>query len=298
MSVSAIELRIATAWPDFAEELLFAQGAQAVRQVDAHDEPVLEPPPGETPLWRETITCGVFFPDADLDSAERAARALLPDGADIAIERREIEEADWLEAWKLHARPLAFGGGRLWICPSHLDVDAPDAAIVRLDPGLAFGTGTHPSTALCLEWLAQQDLRGKRVLDFGCGSGILAIAALKLGAESALATDIDPQALIATADNARSNGVESRIACTSVEQFVDEPVDIVLANILARPLIGLAPKLAACTRDGGRIALAGILDEQAAEIRASYEAWFSFEDDDHRDGWSRVAGLRRADTSR
>jgi len=297
MTASVIELHVATAWPDFAEEMLFAQGAHAVRQIDAHDADrsgwVLEPPPGETPLWRDTITCGVFALDADLDAVEKVARELLPDGASLQFERRVIEDIDWLEAWKLHAQPLSFGGGRLWICPSHLSIDAPDAAVVTLDPGLAFGTGTHPSTALCLEWLANQDLSGKRILDFGCGSGILAIAALKLGAAHALATDIDPQAVAATMGNAVANGVDARIDCTTVDQFVDQAVDILLANILARPLVGLAPRLAACTESGGKIALAGILNEQAPEIHATYANWFNFDQDGERDGWSRVSGTRR-----
>jgi ribosomal protein L11 methyltransferase len=292
-AASRIELRLRSAYPDFAEELLFAQGAEAVRQEDAADEPLLEPPPGATPLWQATVTCGYFRPGTDLDAIERAARSLLPDGAALICERRAIEEADWLHAWKQHAQPLSFGNGALWICPSHAAIDTGDAARVLLDPGLAFGTGTHPSTSLCLEWLATHEVRGRRVLDYGCGSGILAIAALKLGAASALAIDIDQQALTATTDNARSNAVDDRLTCASVEQTVDNSVDIVLANILARPLVGLASRLAAAVRGEGHIVLAGILDEQAAEVRAAYEPWFDFDDDLHRDGWACVSGRRR-----
>jgi ribosomal protein L11 methyltransferase len=239
-----IELRLHSQWPEFAEEALFAQGADAVRQEDEADDPVLEPAPGETPLWGHTITCGYFSEDADLDSIESVLRELLPDGAELRIERRILIESDWMDAWKQYAKPLPFGGGRLWIWPSHIPIDDSKGVIVNLDAGLAFGTGTHASTALCLEWLATQDLHGKRVLDYGCGSGILAIAALKLGAASAIGVDIDPQALIATRANAEINGVGARIACASVEQFVDETVDIVVANILALPLVGLSAKLA------------------------------------------------------
>jgi ribosomal protein L11 methyltransferase len=287
-----IELRLHSAHPEFAEEALFAQGADAVRQEDEHDDPVLEPAPGETPLWDHTVTCGYFAEEADLDAIEAGLRELLPDGDALRIERRTLIETDWTEGWKQYAKPLSFAGGRLWICPSHLPTPEVDGAVVTLDAGLAFGTGTHASTALCLEWLAMQDLRGKRVLDYGCGSGILAIAALKLGAQSAIAVDIDPQALIATQSNAEINSVGLRIACASVEQFVDETVDIVLANILAQPLVGLSSKLAGCTRIGGSIALAGLLERQADEVRAAYAPWFDFDADGVVDGWSRVSGRR------
>jgi ribosomal protein L11 methyltransferase len=287
------ELRLYSRFPEFAEELLFAQGAEAVRQEDAADAPVLEPAPGETPLWPETITCGYFAPGTDLDAIEFAAHNLLPDGAVLRIERRRVEEADWLHAWKQHAQPLPFGGGRLWICPTHAQIAQAGVAVVTLDPGLAFGTGSHPSTALCLEWLATHEIAGRTVLDYGCGSGILAIAALKLGARSAFAVDIDPQALTATLGNAEANGVAERIVCAGVEQPVEKPVDIVLANILARPLVGLSGMLAAATRPGGRIVLAGILDEQAAEVRAAYAPWFDFEADATLDGWTRIAGTQR-----
>lgn len=287
-----IELRLHSQWPEFAEEALFAQGADAVRQEDEADDPVLEPAPGETPLWGHTVTCGYFSEDADLDAVEAALRELLPDGAALRMERRVLIESDWMDAWKQYARPLSFGNGRLWIWPSHLAVDETQGVIVTLDAGLAFGTGTHASTALCLEWLATHDLRDKRVLDFGCGSGILAIAALKLGAASAVGVDIDPQALTATESNADINKVGSRIACASVEQFVDESVDIVLANILAQPLVGLSSRLARCTRMGGSLVLAGLLERQADEVRAAYAPWFDFEADAVTDGWSRVSGTR------
>jgi ribosomal protein L11 methyltransferase len=291
--ITRIELRLHSAYPEFAEEFLFAQGADAVRQEDAGDDPVLEPPPGATPLWHHTITCGYFAADRDIGAIEAATRALLPDGAVLKIGRRSIVESDWLDNWKEATRPLSFGDGRLWICPTHLDVDAPAAAVVRLDAGLAFGTGSHASTALCLEWLAHHELRGRRVLDYGCGSGILALAALKLGAVSALCVDIDPQALTATRANAEANGLSSRVACASVEQSVDETVDIVLANILAQPLVGLAPQLSRSTRAGGAIVLAGLLDRQAAEVRAAYAASFDFAGDATLDGWTRLSGTRR-----
>ena len=289
-----LELRLHSNHPEFAEEALFAQGADAVRQEDAADNPVLEPAPGETPLWQQTVTCGYFAADADAGAIESALRELLPDGAALKIERRTVFEHDWVDDWKRYAKLLSFGNGRLWICPTHHQVDAPGAAIVVLDAGLAFGTGTHPSTALCLEWLATHELRGRRVLDFGCGSGILAIAALKLGADAAISVDIDPQALIAARANADANAVGARMRCASVEQFVEETVDIVLANILARPLVGLAPRLSRCLQAGGAIVLAGLLASQSEEVRTAYAQCFEFDDDVVVDGWSRISGTRRA----
>ena len=188
-------------------------------------------------------------------------------------------------------------GERLWVVPHEKlhEVTQPDAVILKLDPGLAFGTGTHPTTALCLDWLAGQDLRGKTVLDYGCGSGVLAIAALLLGAERAVCVDIDPQAIQATQDNARNNGVVNRVEAMLPDAFVHGQTDIVVANILANPLVQLAPLLARCTAGDGRIALAGLLDRQADEVRAAYAPWFVFETDTRRDGWTRVAGHRNSD---
>jgi ribosomal protein L11 methyltransferase len=195
---------------------------------------------------------------------------------------------------------MRFGGEDrpgLWICPTGHVVEERDATVVRLDPGLAFGTGTHPSTALCLHWLAGNDLSAKQVLDYGCGSGILAIAALKRGAAHADAVDIDPQALIATRGNALLNGVDAGLRCADVAQFteqaVDESVDIVLANILARPLMQLAPMLAQRLRRGGSIVLAGVLCSQAEEVRAAYASWIDFDDDATHEDWARLSGRRR-----
>lgn len=286
-----IELAVASRYPDFAEEVLLACGAASVTMTDAADVPVLEPLPGETPLWPATITRGLFAAGTDLDAVRAALAEHLPDGASATTEILKVEDRDWVRAWLDHAEPMRFGE-RLWICPSGHEVTTPDAVIVHLDPGLAFGTGTHPSTAMCLDWLSAHDIAGKTVLDYGCGSGVLAIAALKLGARHALAIDIDPQALTATHDNAVSNEVSARLVCAGIAQAVDEPVDIVLANILARPLVELAPKLAAAVKPGGHIVLAGLLERQADEVRAAYAPWFRFDDDGRREGWNRISGTR------
>ena len=263
-------------------------------------EPLLEPPPGATPLWQQTVTRGLFHPETDLDAVIAVLRELLPDGAQLQCEQRKVEDKDWINAWLQHAKPMRFGtddAPGLWICPSGHRVAEAGATVVQLDPGLAFGTGTHPSTALCLQWLATHALAGRRVLDYGCGSGILAIAALKRGAATADAVDIDPQALIATRGNAEINGVARALRCADVAQFteqaVDESVDIVLANILARPLIQLAPELARRLRPGGSIVLAGVLRTQADEVRAAYAPWFDFEPDGEREDWARINGVKR-----
>jgi ribosomal protein L11 methyltransferase len=295
-----IELAVSSRYPEFAEEVLLAQGAVSVVLNDAGDEPLLEPAPGATPLWSHTITRGLFAPATDFDAVRAALRELLPDGDSLAFELRQVEDQDWIHAWLQHAKPLRFGpAGRpgLWICPSGFKVEEAGADIVQLDPGLAFGTGTHPSTALCLDWIGEQSLAGTRVLDYGCGSGILAIAALKRGAAQAVAVDIDPQALTAARGNADINQVAERLHCADVAQFteqaVDELVDIVLANILAKPLIGLAPELARRVRTSGSIVLAGILQSQADEVRAAYAPWFDFSADGQREDWSRLNGRKR-----
>ncbi|MDR3419528.1 MAG: 50S ribosomal protein L11 methyltransferase [Nevskia sp.] len=295
-----IELSLTSRYPEFAEEVLLAHGAVSVDLSDAADEPLLEPPPGATPLWQHTTTRGLFHPETDFEKVRAALRELLPDGAALQVEQRTVKDEDWINAWLQHAKPLRFGAAGkpgLWICPSGHQVDEQDATVVRLDPGLAFGTGTHPSTALCLQWLAVHDVAGRSVLDFGCGSGILAIAALKRGAAQALAVDIDPQALVATRGNAQLNAVDQWIRCADAAQFaeqaVDDSVDIVLANILARPLIELAPTLSRCVRPGGSIVLAGVLQTQADEVRAAYAPWFDFDDDGLREDWACLSGTRR-----
>ena len=289
-----LQLRVHSTHPEFAEEVLLAHDAAAVSFVDAEDKPVLEPAPGETPLWENTVVLGLFRDDADLAPVTASLRELLPDGASAQFKTELIEDQDWVRVWLKDCPPLKFGG-RLWVVPHEKlhEVTDPGAIILKLDPGLAFGTGTHPTTALCLEWLAGQELSGQRVLDYGCGSGILAIAALKLGAASALGVDLDPQALTASQQNARDNGVAAQLRTMMPEEFVPFPADVVVANILANPLIRLAPLLASSILRGGRIALAGLLERQAEDVRAAYEPWFDFDQDVIRDGWTRLSARCR-----
>jgi ribosomal protein L11 methyltransferase len=289
-----LQIRVLSKHPEFAEELLLANGAQSVSLIDAGDEPVLEPAPGATPLWSRTVTIGLFPATTETPHVIANLREYLPDGEAAPITVDPVEDRDWVRNWIENCPPMKFGR-RLWVCPHQRIVEETGCATLLLDPGLAFGTGAHPSTALCLEWLAGQDrLDGKAVLDFGCGSGILGIAALKLGAARCTAVDIDPQAILATRDNAEQNGVDDRLRALEHDAtFSAIEVDIVLANILARPLMELAPTLGACVRRGGALVLAGLLDRQAREVRGAYDDAFDFEPDVSRDGWTRLVGRRR-----
>ena len=283
--------------PATVEDIFIHLGASSVTLSDAGDDPVLEPGPGETPLWSQTRITGLFPGDADMDVIRRSLLREL--GVKALPEYRVEDLADraWEREWLKDFGAMRFGE-RLWICPSGSDVDADEAVVVHLDPGLAFGTGTHPTTALCLEWLDGIDLTGKSVLDYGCGSGILAIAALKLGAASATAMDIDPQAVIATRQNAADNNVAENLLVTGSPGQIDEKFDVVVANILAGPLVQFADSITSTLASRGMLALSGVLCEQAYEITAAYDPWVEFEKPEFRkqDGqtWSRLTGLRRS----
>lgn len=273
------------------EAALTEAGAVSVSFQDELDEPLFEPGPGETPIWRRTRVIGLFEGGVDIDAVRSALTArCAADVMDWQLER--LEDQVWERVWLEYFRPFRFGR-RLWICPSGFSVEDPDGVVVTLDPGLAFGTGTHPTTALCLEWLDQADPAACRVIDYGCGSGILGIAALRLGAARVDAVDIDPQALQATRDNARKNGVEDRIRTCRPDELGDEPAAIVLANILANPLIELAPSIGALVGPGGRLVLSGILDGQHEAVARAYQDRFDFAPATIADGWVRLDGRRR-----
>ena len=289
-----LQVRLAIT-PDQAEtyeDALLEVGAVSVTFMDAEDQPIFEPDLGTTPLWSHTHLLALFEADTDPDSLV-AHLQLLTGGAlpEHRIER--IEDQDWERSWMDNFQPMRFGR-RLWIVPSWHTAPEPEAVNLLLDPGLAFGTGTHPTTALCLEWLDGQELAGCSVLDFGCGSGILAIAALLLGAPQAVGTDIDPQALEASRDNAGRNGIEpARFALYLPADLPQQAADVVVANILAGPLVALAPQLTRLVKPGGRLALSGILAEQAEEVRAAYNEAFVLEPTALKDGWVRISGIRR-----
>lgn len=289
-----LQLRLAIT-PEQAESLedaLLGLDAVSVTFMDAEDQPIFEPDLGTTPLWSNTHLLALFEADTDPDALIRTLQSRwaqpLPQ-----YEFEEIADQDWERSWMDNFQPMRFGE-RLWIVPSWHAAPEPDAVNLLLDPGLAFGTGTHPTTALCLEWLDSTAVKGKRVIDFGCGSGILAIAALLLGAEHAVGTDIDLQALEASRDNAQRNGIpDQQLDLHLPENMPPAPADILVANILAGPLVSLAPELARLVKPDGLIALSGILAEQADEVMAAYRDAFVLAPVAERDGWIRISGQRR-----
>ncbi len=287
-----LTLAIGSRDPAPFEDALFELGAVSVTLEDAADDPVLEPAPGETPLWPTVVVKAVFGAEADADVIAACLAQALP--AATAPRFETLPDKSWEREWLKDFKPMRFGR-RLWVCPGGLPAGAPDAIRIELDPGLAFGTGTHPTTALCLEWLDSQDVAGWQVVDYGCGSGILAIAAARLGAGPVLAMDIDPQALIATRENAARNGVGDRIAVTDQPQLPPGSTDLLLANILAGPLVELAPHFAQALRPGGHLALSGLLLEQTDTVTSAYRPWFDIATTATRDGWALLAGRRRAD---
>lgn len=294
--MSWLQLTISTtkAAVDQLDELLELAGASAVLMQDAGDQPLLEPPPGAQPLWDTTKITGLFVVDSEMDAVVEFLERQL--GHALPEHRIEVlEDKDWERAWMDNYHPMCFGE-RLWVVPSWTPPPRPDAINLLLDPGLAFGTGTHQTTALCMEWLDSLDLSDKVVVDYGCGSGILAVAALLLGAREAWCVDLDPQALTATQSNAERNGVADRLrVCMPDDMPADfnggEGADVVVANILAGPLGQLAPLLAGYCKPGGEIALSGIIRSQTDELRSIYEQWFTMDGLATRDeDWCRLSG--------
>lgn len=276
---------------ELISDFLANLGAVAVSFEDAGDQPLFEPKPGETPVWRRTKVIGLFDANAAMD---RVRDAIANEFGERVLQYRleDLEDRAWERAWLDHFQPTRFGR-RLWICPTGFEPPEPQAVNVLLDPGLAFGTGTHPTTALCLEWLDGQYLQGKTVIDYGCGSGILAVAALKLGAAKAYGVDIDPQALTASGENARKNGVEHHLRLGYPREIAAVRADVVVANILATPLIELAAEIGEKVRAGGRLALSGILAAQVESVRAAYVSQFDFSPPVLREEWALLTGIRR-----
>ncbi|BDX19145.1 MAG: 50S ribosomal protein L11 methyltransferase [Pseudomonadota bacterium] len=292
--MSWLQLRLAIT-PEQAptlEDQLLELGAVSVTFMDAEDQPIFEPDLGTTPLWSNTHLLALFEADTDPEALLQHLRLLWQ--AELPPhELEKIEDQDWERSWMDNFHPMRFGE-RLWIVPSWHAAPEPDAVNLLLDPGLAFGTGTHPTTSLCLQWLDAQQLQGKTLIDFGCGSGILAIAGLLLGAEHAVGTDIDIQALEASRDNAQRNQVaDNRFDLYLPEQMPDTPADVLVANILAGPLVSLAPRLASLVKPGGLLALSGILAEQTDEILQAYRDDFELDPVANQEGWIRVSGRRR-----
>lgn len=276
---------------DELSELLAAQGAEAVTLADAADRPVLEPAPGTTPLWADTTVTALFASTTDIDELilQLQQNNTLKTLSNYQLEI--IEDQAWERVWMERFHPMKFGND-VWICPSWSEPPEPQAINIFLDPGLAFGTGTHETTAMCLEWLAQYDCKDLTIMDYGCGSGILAITAAKKGAKIVYAIDYDPQALQATQANADKNGI-GKVIFTGTPSMADgTPVDLLLANILAGPLIDLAPRFAALTRTGGSIVLSGITADQIEDITARYSAWFLMQSPVILNDWVSIEGRR------
>jgi ribosomal protein L11 methyltransferase len=287
MSWQELSISADKAHAEVLSERLTAQGALSVTFQDSGDEPVYEPTPGETTIWGNTKVTGLFDEEADL----AALCSQIESTFSCELELTILEDQVWERTWLEHFKPMKFGN-KLWICPTEQTVSEENAIIIKLDPGLAFGTGTHPTTALCLRWLDSIDLEGKIVIDYGCGSGILAVAALLLGAKEAIAIDIDPQALTATRVNAEANGVLSKIQCLLPEEFTPQTADIVLANILAHPLIELSGLISELVAPNGKIALSGILKEQVSAVEAAYSEKLELAPIIFEEEWARITGQR------
>ena len=298
MSWIQLKALISPTQAEAMEESLMAAGACSVTYEDAKDQPVLEPELGTTPLWDATIITGLFTADEDMQQVQTVASNVFKHLTQQKLPEYRVEileNQDWTRTWMEHFKPMQFGS-RLWVCPSWQEAPDANAVNLLLDPGLAFGTGTHPTTALCLKWLDGQGetLANKSVIDYGCGSGILGIAALLLGATRVVGVDNDPQALLASKDNLLRN----KLVSTQLETYLPEDLpkiqaDILLANILAQPLYELRDRLAQLTKVGGKIVLSGILEDQAEDLCTHYKNLFVMDKVVIVDGWARLTGTKK-----
>lgn len=293
-----IHITVDQAQVDFTETLLMSLGAVSVTLDDAEDQALLEPLPSETPLWDKVVVTGIFQQTEQEPIDENALVAFID--AQVLhsqIKTETIEEQAWERAWMDYYEPIQVADN-LWIVPEWLEAPNPDVTNIKLDPGLAFGTGNHASTFLCLQWLAGIDLKDKIVVDYGCGSGILGVAALLLGAKYVYATDIDPQAVLATKQNAELNGVADRLYVGLPEEFEHEykgPADVLVANILAKPLMSLVETFYHLTRAESQIALAGLIEEQIEDVKQAYAPYFEMTGQQMREeNWCRLSGQRKA----
>lgn len=290
MSWQQVHIIIPAEHIDIFEDQLLTFGALSITLQDAEDHPIFEPEVNSHPLWQRTKMTALFTMDSDI---EKIAGQLqdLHHGQILNAKTELVANQDWQRAWLEHFKPMQFAKN-FWVVPTGYELPDSNAVNLLLDPGLAFGTGTHPTTAMCLQWLAENDIAGKKVIDYGCGSGILAIAALLLGAKEVWAIDYDPQALIATQDNARRNQVDlTKLFCgKNADLPEDYQADIMVANILANPLLVLAPTLASHVTSGGNIILSGILVEQAEKVADAYTPYFSMKPLCQQEDWVRLSG--------
>jgi ribosomal protein L11 methyltransferase len=297
MNWQQLKIQIIPEHVDFIEPQLLAAGAVSITYLDAEDQPVFQEELDSTPLWDSLVLCALFEEDTELGEllSWLGSNASIVNRASLEVEK--IEDQAWERSWMDNFSAMQFGE-KLWICPSWQEPPDPTATNIMLDPGLAFGSGSHATTALCLQWLATQDLQGKDIVDYGCGSGILAIAAALLGAQSVQGVDNDPQAVLATNDNCERNGLlQGRVGTFLPEEYdsisTPESVDILLANILAAPLLSLASKFASLVKPHGSIVLSGLLAEQADAITEVYSEWFEMSAAVQREDWIRLSGIKR-----
>ena len=260
--------------------------------MDAEDEPVYEPAIGETKIWTNTEVIALYELDTEPTLIKARFNALFKPEQLLNWQDEIVLDQEWERAWMEFYHPMKFAG-KLWVCPTGQEQHESGTVCLTLDPGLAFGTGTHPTTALCLEWLSSHGLTGKTVIDYGCGSGILAVAAVLLGAKEAHAVDIDPQAITATQSNALKNQVQDKITCYLPEQFTPFQADVVLANILAKPLIDMAEQICNLLASGSRLVLSGILQEQAEPVLNAYQHHITFNTPVQQEDWIRLEGVKR-----
>jgi ribosomal protein L11 methyltransferase len=273
---------------DFFTEL----GAVSVTYMDAEDQPVYEPALGETKIWRLTKVIALFEIDAEPELVKTLLFSRFKNNTLENWFQEVLQDQTWERSWMEHYRPMKFGNS-LWVCPTGQEKTETNTVCMTLDPGLAFGTGTHPTTALCLEWLANHDLKDKIIIDYGCGSGILAVAALLLGAKEAHAIDIDPQAITATEANAEKNNIKHKIKCYLPEQFQAFQADIVLANILAHPLCDLSETISKLVKAEGQLVLSGILNEQADSVSTAYKQHnIQIQAPKSQEDWCRLNGIK------
>lgn len=291
MSWLELSVRVSRQNAPLVECLLQNEPVLALTLTDDADDPVLEPGVGETPLWPSVCVTALFSGDTAVEPLTRML-SLVP-GVDRPqqVNFRKFEDQQWERVWLDRFKPMQFGSG-LWIVPGEGQAPAQAKYVLRLDPGLAFGTGTHPTTHLCLEWMDSHDFTGEQVVDYGCGSGVLGITAAIKGAKAVICVDNDPQALTATNDNAHRNGVQDVIDSLAPEEFKPPIADVVLANILAGPLVELAPRLTETLRPGGTLVLSGILEEQAEEVKNAYIGGFTQLQLKLMDGWVILTGQR------
>lgn len=273
-------------------DVLLANGAQAVTYRDGKDAPIFEPGPGEVQLWEHTLVTGLFDAEHNIPALIKRLRQVRYLGDSFNYKTDPLEDKDWEREWMDNFKPIQFADN-LWVVPSWHEAPDPSAANILLDPGMAFGTGTHPTTALCLQWLAEQDLSGKTLVDFGCGSGILGIAALKLGAARCVGIDIDRQALIATRDNAERNGVADRFEVYLPSEQPALAADLVVANVLAAPLQELSAVILAYVGDSALIAMSGILERQAEQVMQAYRPTIDFAPQRQHEEWILLHGRRQ-----